>query len=364
MPRFCLTFVSLLVFLIGARGLAQTAEESNFQRLPGIDPSLVGQPPVNPSLAGQPPVGQAPIDQPVNDPQAIVQPPIAQPPQVSPFSGTNSLPAEKPSGEAEKPLDLKEEEIFATASLSEFWGYRYSSDSLDWIPGGGNQLGMFSILWDHYQPSGIRHGLGIGMGFHFLGGPVQTDMPPRLFDFSIAYQIRQRIGPLAFDVASSVLAASDFEGNARKGILFPSHAVGYLKIQPETDLVFGIDYVDRGDFKILPVAGVVWVPKPELRLEMVFPRPRAVYQLSEQYRVYLSGDLGGGTWAIERVSHADDLATYRDLRVCLGFEHVEKNGWQSAIEVGYLFDRRVEYTSAIGNMKLDDAVLIRWVTMY
>ena len=81
------------------------------------------------------------------------------------------------------------------------------------------------------------------------------------------------------------------------------------------DLVFGIDYLDRGDIKLLPVGGLIWTPNPAMRFEVVFPRPRAVFQLSDRYRLYVSGELGGGSWAIRRVSQDDDLATYRDLRV-------------------------------------------------
>jgi hypothetical protein len=58
------------------------------------------------------------------------------------------------------------------------------------------------------------------------------------------------------------------------------------------------------------------------------------------------------------------LATYRDLRVCIGVETAEKDGRRSAFEVGYLFDRRLEYTSGIGNMNLDDAVMLRLMTMF
>ncbi len=101
-------------------------------------------------------------------------------------------------------------------------GYRYSAASLDWIPGGGNQFGMFSIDWDHYQKAGITNGIGVGAAFHFLSGPDQTDMPARTYDFSLAYQVRQRLGPLAFDAAASVLAASDFKGSARRGFSFPA----------------------------------------------------------------------------------------------------------------------------------------------
>jgi hypothetical protein len=324
MPRSrCLTLVGLLAVLTAARGLAQTTEEFSIQRLPSVDLS----PQVPPSEDQSPAAGEPLVtDAPVNLDGSAEAPPVA--------------------------------------SLSDFLGYRWSTSSLDWIPGGGDQFGMFSIVWDHYVKSGINNGLGIGMGFNFLSGPDQTDMPPRVYDFSIAYQIRQRLGPLAFDVAASVLAASDFEGSARKGILFPGHAVGFLSVRPAVDVVFGVDYLDRSDIKLLPVAGLIWTPKPEMRFELVFPRPRAVFQLTDHHRLYLAGELGGGTWAIEREAVGNDLATYRDLRVCIGVEYVGKDGQRSAIEIGYLFDRRLEYSSGIGDMRLDDAVMLRLVTRF
>ena len=328
MPRSCLTLVSLLALFTTAISLAQAAEDIRFEPLPFIDPS----PPVLPSQE-----------------HALVG--------KTPISGELS-----PTG---NPINLDgSTEAKPAASLSDFMGYRYSTSALEWIPGGGDQFGIFSVLLDGYAQSGIRNGIITGFGFYVFSGPVQSDMPPRAYDFSIGYQIRQRIGPLAFDLASAVQASSDFNGDARKGIQYPGHGVGFLTVRPELDLVFGVDYLDRADIKLLPVAGVIWKPNPEMRFELVFPRPRAVFQLTDTYRLYFSGELGGGTWAIETPALGNSVATYRDLRACIGLESVDTDGRQSAIEVGYLFDRRLEYTSGIGNMQLDDAVVLRLVTMF
>ncbi|MCX7429034.1 MAG: hypothetical protein NTW96_25835 [Planctomycetia bacterium] len=266
--------------------------------------------------------------------------------------------------------------------LSDFWGYRYGTSSLDWIIGSGDQFGMFSLNDDHYQQAGVESGLGIGLGFHFVGGPIQTEMPPRLYDFSLAYQCRQQFGAFAYDVAASVMASSDFEGSARRGIRYPAHAVGFLEIHPSAQLVFGVDYLDRGDIKLLPVGGLIWTARDDVRLEFVFPRPRATFALpmsirpkrdsegdvgriaphnAKQRRLYIAGDLGGGSWAVERAVVHNDLATYRDLQCCIGLECVDQDGSRSAIEVGYLFDRRLEFTSGHDNMRLDDTAMIRWI---
>jgi hypothetical protein len=375
MPRACLTLVGLLVVLTTASGLAQTAEEFSIQRLPSLDQSPQTRSQDPGAATAETLVTYAPIDL---DGFAEVAPAasvrdflgyryaasaLGQSSQVPP-SQDPSLPAdETPITGTPITLDGSAEAPPA-ASLRDFLGYRYLTSSLDWIPGGGNQFGMFSIAWDHYVKSGIGQNIGLGAGFYFLSGPNQTDMPAIVFDFSAGYQIRQRLGPLAFDLSAAVLAASDFKGCARKGILFPSHAVGFLSVSPTLDLVFGVDYLDRGDIKLLPVAGLIWTPNTQRRFELVFPRPRAVFQLSDHHRLYVAGELGGGTWAIERMNFENDLATYRDLRVCIGVECVDKGGERSALEIAYLFDRRLEYTSGLGNMRLDDAIMLRLVTRY
>lgn len=323
MPRFCLTLVSLLAVLVAASGFTQTTEPPDIQRPPSLAPSPQSRLAEEPRAAGG---------------EAII------------------------SGES---IDLNEAtEERPVVSLRDFLGYRYMTSSLNWIPGGGDQFGMFSIAWDHYTNAGIKNGIGVGMDFNFLAGPVQTDMPPRVYDFSIAYQLRERLGPLAFDVAASVMASSDFEGSARKGIRFPAHAVGFLDAGEATNVVFGIDYLDRGDIGLLPVAGLIWIPNSDMRFELVFPRPRAVFRLTDRNCLYLAGELGGGTWAIEHGGVGNDVATYRELRACVGVEYLEKDGQRSAFEIGYLFDRRLEFFSGVGDMHLDDAVMLRLVTMF
>ena len=80
------------------------------------------------------------------------------------------------------------EDIPQPEPLDAFLGYRYDSTSIGLIAGRHDQFGMFSIAMDHYQPPGVDSGVGVGLQFHFLNGPEKTDMPPRVYDFSLAYQ--------------------------------------------------------------------------------------------------------------------------------------------------------------------------------
>ena len=197
MPRFRLALVSLLAVLATAKGLAQTAEGFSIQRLPSFDQSF--QMPLTQGLS----LGDdktlftdthVRLDGSAEVPSVVPpgdflgcchedllgyrheefsdQPPplIDQAPQVPPTGGTS--PAGTPPA-TDAPIKLdKPWEAHPVASLRDFWGYRYSTGALDWIPGNGNQFGMFSIVWDHYQNSGFNDGIGVGTG---LSLPLRPD---------------------------------------------------------------------------------------------------------------------------------------------------------------------------------------------
>ncbi|MBN1590916.1 MAG: hypothetical protein JW888_15490 [Pirellulales bacterium] len=355
----------ILAAWIGGASVGSSPVEAQETVWPAAGPpiTLLGEP-----LLGEPAVIRATFNRPLVD-QPLPGPPLPSEP----------LPEQSNTADAnvDANVDFRADSCSSLAGLHEFWGYRYSTSVTEWVIGGADYFGMFSFGCDHYQPAGFHSNVGTGMEFHFLNGPRQTDMPPRVYDFSLAYQCRQQLGPLAYDLATSVKASSDFEGDCHEGIRFPSHAVGYLQLNPATQLVFGVDYLDRADIKLLPVGGLIWLPRPDMRFELVFPRPRVVFQLSppgvpvngedgcfsrgQECRLYIAGDLGGGTWAVERAALYDDRATYRDLRLMVGIESVNSDGSCSALEIGYLFARHLEYTSANGDQSLDDTAMIRFV---
>lgn len=204
-----------------------------------------------------------------------------------------------------------------------------------------------------------------GSGFHFLDGPRSPDMPPRLFDFQLAYQARKPLSNRSMlDIRLGVGAFSDFEGSARKGIRFPGHVVSYYENSTDFASVFGVEVLDRDDISVLPVAGAIWRPHDDIVFECVFPRPRIQLRLSSNRAIYFGGELGGGTWAIKtwaikRDDKRNDNATYRDLRVTWGITRFDDHD-DSTLEIGWAFDRSLEYRSGLGDTDLDGAFLLRW----
>ena len=271
----------------------------------------------------------------------------------------------------ELPFDLdSNSEILKLPKLSYFaqepyLNYRSDEEAISYLPGDGDQFGWLSFESSPYLSRGYRSGFTTAFNLHLLSGPNVVPLPPRLYDFSLGYQKRGKIKDfMSYDLATSIGVFSDFEDSARDGVRFPGHAVGMLHLMPEMDFVFGVDYLSRDDIKLLPVGGFSWRPKamPDLRFDMVFPRPRIDYSIDNKSKVYLAGRLGGGTWDIEFPNNDNDVLTYRDLQLLLGFEHRDADGHLSSVEFGYVFDRRVEFRTLTQSNEFGDAFVLRFVT--
>ncbi|MBL8891751.1 MAG: hypothetical protein JNL67_17355 [Planctomycetaceae bacterium] len=248
-----------------------------------------------------------------------------------------------------------------------FSSYRTHQTGFQWIPGSNDDLGWFSWQSDPYLSRASDAGLSLTFNLHGLSGPVTPDVSPRLYDAVAAYQVRRTISDrFSYDVSASVGVFSDFEGSARKGVRFPAHAVGMMHINHRADLVFGIDYLDREDIKVLPVAGVSIREfiVPNMRLDLVFPRPRLDFVVDDQHRVYFAALLGGGTWDFEATANTRELLTYRDYRLLFGFEFADDENHLSAIEFGYAFSREIEFANAGTSHTFPDAFVLQWVSRY
>jgi len=64
-------------------------------------------------------------------------------------------------------------------------------------------------------------------------------------------------------------------------------------------------------------------------------------------------------WAIRRAAGLNDVATLSDYRLMVGYERKWNNGRLWLIEGGYVFSRRLEYTSKVGDTDLPSTALIR-----
>lgn len=258
-------------------------------------------------------------------------------------------------------------EEFCIPKSRRYTSYRQSESIWSYLPGDGDQFGWLDFEDTPYISRGEKSGWSVGMGLHLLSGPNAVPLPPRLWDFVLGYQMRNTISDrFSYDLAATLGVYSDFEDSARDGIRFPAHAVGILHMSDSWDWVGGVDYLDRDDYKILPVVGFSWHSPdfPNLTMDLVFPRPRVDFALSATERMYIGGLLGGGTWDIEMPGDVNDVMTYRDFRLLFGLEKLYDKGRLSGLELGYVFGRQVDFRTLQPGVEFDDGFVIRWVSRH
>ena len=318
--------------------------------------------------------------------QVAEQPAIAgpqageQPPGIPSIQDENGFDTSLPQPPAlEEHFELPKTEAVPDVFEEAVSGRRYNDSGwystpdwggMTWRPGSGGRFGEFGLAGAVSIPVKGWKGLSItdGYGYHFLDGPTRTDMPPRVFDFNWGLHYFGEISDSWWiDLAFSAGLYTDFEDSAREGWRFPSHAVISWEVSSEVQPVAGVRYFDRDNLGLLPVAGVILRPDDGLRIELVYPEPKVAWRIScendKEHWMSLSGRIGGGEWAIERDrTGLADVATYTDYELVLGFDTIDNGGSISSFEIGYVFDRDLEYRSNRGNRTLPETFFLRWST--
>jgi hypothetical protein len=237
----------------------------------------------------------------------------------------------------------------------------------NWIVGAGDRMGMFTLAM--VQRGWWRIGQNrfqFNPAVRFVSGPKQTDLPPQLYDLDIGFVRRNTLldSALSYELALRVGFFADFEGSAREGLRFPGHAVLYYQLSEQRQLILGVDYLDRDDIAVLPVVGAAFRPFGDLWIEAVFPKPRVAFRINSERWLYVGARMGGGTWAIERMGGEDDVVNYRDYQVVMGIQQDHVEGYMAFVELGWVFDRDLEYRSGVGDYSPRNTTILRTVLRY
>lgn len=201
--------------------------------------------------------------------------------------------------------------------------------------------------------------------FNFVDGPGFTDVPSRLYDTALDFSLFMPINQQwSFYGGIAPGIYSDFDNTSSDAFRVTARALFNYKRSENLRFSFGFVYLDRDDVVALPAAGLVWTPQsmPALKFDMMFPKPKISYTYSEDQShkksLYLAGEFGGGTWAIERDTGLDDNFTYSDLRLLVGIEQVLTDQYTWFAEAGYVFNRSVEYSTG-PEIDLDETGMVR-----
>lgn len=245
-------------------------------------------------------------------------------------------------------------------------GWKSAKGSLTEVFGGSGSFGITSVDVRGTLEFGRFPGLFVTpqFGWHLLAGPRATDLPARLYDVSLDLSMYRPVGAAwLFNVAVTPSLFTDGDNLSADAVRVLGRAMGYYTVSPALQWAAGIVYLDRTDLPVLPAFGAICQPRDDVRFELMFPKPRLAWRqffspLCEQW-VYVTGELGGQSWGVVRASGADDIATYRDLRLVVGVERKMTSGSSWFVEGGYVFGREIEYESNVGGASLSDTGFVR-----
>jgi len=237
------------------------------------------------------------------------------------------------------------------------------------LPRGGTAFGVTSLGLKFDLVGKGPMWLTGNFGWNFLSGPNTAAIPPQTFDLGLELNYARKLNDLwGVHLNVSPLWATDFSNTSSDA--FRVMAGGLITFQADavTKLVAGITYLDRPDLNFLPIAGLKWMVTDNLELDMLVPRPKIAWRFDkadvQEKWLFLAGEVGGGSWAVDRESHMSDRLGYRDLRCLGGIEYKQRSGGRSVLEAGYVFNRRIELQRGLGDVNPSNTFVIRWGQFY
>ncbi len=205
-------------------------------------------------------------------------------------------------------------------------------------------------------------------GTHLLDNAGALDIPTTLYDAAVEFRHLRKFGagPWAMDAAVAVGYYSDFEQDSGDALRVTGRGIAVYERTPGTKWLLGVAYLNRAGASVMPIAGVIHEPSPDARWELIFPRPRVLWRTAgsvpdkDERWLYVGGEFGGGVWSITRPSTGElDVMNYSDWRVLAGYERKITGGLSRRFEIGYVFQRELEFDSDLPDASLDDTLFGR-----
>jgi hypothetical protein len=196
-----------------------------------------------------------------------------------------------------------------------------------------------------------------------LSGPTSLDLPETLYDTGLTMLHEKTwTGPISSTLILSPGVRSDFKTGDNAFRIFGLAVINW-EATCDLTLSLGVVYFDRDDVPLLPAFGASWTPTPQWKIDATMPRPRIARRLwkncdQAEGWAYIAGVMGGSTWAVKRDSGLSDDLSIRDFRALFGYEVVRPGNRGFFVEGGYVFGRTIEYESQIGDLDLDDALIV------
>ncbi len=206
-----------------------------------------------------------------------------------------------------------------------------------------------------------------------LPAPFQDELS--LFSQGLAFQYYVPLNErLLINVNFNAFYNTDYHSSASDAWFFNGYAAAAWKINPRTNLLFGLYHNGAAEnWKTIPVGGIVWKPSDDFYLEAMIPYPKIAKRVdwgvvdeninASPHWIYVAGEVGGNVWAFktDAAAELDDAiwaerqacARYFDFRLFAGIETKTGRDVDWAFEAGVALARELRLETTDAGPKLD-----------
>jgi hypothetical protein len=121
----------------------------------------------------------------------------------------------------------------------------------------------------------------------------------------------------------------------------------------------------RGQYPVIPLAGLIWMPSDHLRFLALLPEPRIIYSPGNKWDFWIGGQLTGGSFRTDQddtiVPHklSNAQVDYSDYRVGAGLIYSPCDAVMIDLGAGYSLQRKFDFHRAEMTFKTDPAPYFR-----
>lgn len=209
------------------------------------------------------------------------------------------------------------------------------------------KMSEIGVLYEHHWPYRDRFLFTFRpvADILFLSGPGgdAPELPPQLYKIALDIQADVQITPrLGLSLGVTPGLWTDFMRVTGDDIRIPARLLGTAALWDGLFIAGGVVWTDNFYRNVLPGIGVIWDVNDRTRLELLWPRSKIGYRITEEFELYGIFERGGNTYNI-RANEIDEDFQYRDLRLMLG---VKSDHWSRVslfAEAGVAFDRKMRF---------------------
>jgi hypothetical protein len=199
--------------------------------------------------------------------------------------------------------------------------------------------------------------------FGATGAPVPEHLQSVAGTIGIDYMHNNDVGAF-FRVQPGFYTQDDFDSSSFDA---PITLARIFVLQPDKLYLFaGANAAFlRGQFPVIPLAGVIWMPNDQWKILGILPEPRIIYSPSKKLDFWAGGQLTGGSFRTNRddtiVPHklSGAQVDYSDYRVGGGFIYSPSDAITIDFGGGYSLQRKFNFYRADMTFKTDPAPYLR-----